>query len=92
MKLQEQGLFAAKAPAIANAANAAARKKLIAELPGTDPALYQDFHNELRKASGWSYFLRESGRFPLTGHGDVNITQYSRRLPAQSSARAAVAV
>jgi hypothetical protein len=72
VKLQEQEFFAAKAPAIANAANAAARKELIAELPGTDPALYQDFHNELRKASGWSYFLRESGRYPLTGRGDVN--------------------
>jgi hypothetical protein len=72
VKLQEQEFFAAKAPAIANAANAAARKKLIVELPATDPALYQDFQNELRKASGWSYFLRESGRFPLTGRGDVN--------------------
>ena len=72
VKLQEQEFFASKAPAIANAANAAARKKLIAELPDTDPALYQEFQNELRKASGWSYFLRESGRFPLTGRGDVN--------------------
>jgi hypothetical protein len=72
VKLQEQEFFAAKAPMIANAANAAARKKLIAELPETDPALYQDFQNELRKASGWSYFLRSSGRFPLTGRGDVN--------------------
>ena len=72
VKLQEQEFFAAKAPSIANAANAAARKKLIAELPATDPALFQDFENELRKASGWSYFLRESGRFPLTGRGDVN--------------------
>jgi hypothetical protein len=72
VKLQEQEFFAAKAPSIANAANAAARKKLIAQLPETDPALYQDFQNELRKASGWSYFLRESKRFPLTGRGDVN--------------------
>jgi hypothetical protein len=72
VKLQEQEFFAAKAPVIANAANAAARKKLIAELPETDPSLYQDFQKELRKASGWSYFLRESGRFPLTGRGDVN--------------------
>ena len=72
VKLQEQEFFAAKAPAIANAANAAARKKLIAALPDTDPVLYNEFHAELRKAAGWSYLLRESGRYPLTGRGDIN--------------------
>ena len=53
-------------------ANAAARKKLIAALPDTDPALYNEFHAELRKAAGWSFLLRESGRYPLTGRGDIN--------------------
>jgi hypothetical protein len=72
VKLQEQEFFAAKAPEIANAPNAAARKKLIRALPETDPALYGEFQSELRKASGWSTFLRESGRFPLTGRGDIN--------------------
>ena len=62
----------AQAPTIANAANAAARKKLIAALPDTDPALYNEFQAELRKAAGWSFFLRESGRYPLTGRGDIN--------------------
>jgi hypothetical protein len=72
VKLQEQEFFASKNPDIANAPNAAARKKLIAALDHTDPALNREFHNELRKASGWSYFLRESGRYPLTGRGDIN--------------------
>jgi hypothetical protein len=72
VKLQEQEFFAAKAPEIANAPNAAARKKLIRALPETDPTLYGEFQSELRKASGWSTFLRESGRFPLTGRGDIN--------------------
>jgi N-6 DNA Methylase len=72
VKLQEQEFFASKNLDIANASNAAARKKLITALPDIDPALYQEFQNELRKASSWSYFLRESGRYPLTGHGDVN--------------------
>ena len=72
VKLQEQEFFAAKAPAIANAANAAARKKLIAALPDTDPMLYNEFQTELRKAAGWSFLLRESGRYPLTGRGDIN--------------------
>jgi hypothetical protein len=61
---------------IANAPNAMARKKLIAALPASDSsadrALYADFHAELRRAAGWSHLLRESGRYPLTGRGDIN--------------------
>ena len=72
VKLQEQEFFASRSPDIANAPNAAARKKLIAALPDTDPALYHEFHAELRKAAGWSFLLRESGRYPLTGRGDIN--------------------
>ena len=72
VKLQEQEFFASRDPDIANAPNAAARKKLIAALPDTDPALYNEFQAELRKAAGWSYLLRESGRYPLTGRGDIN--------------------
>ena len=72
VKLQEQEFFASRNPDIANAPNAAARKKLIAILPDTDPALYNDFHAELRKAAGWSFLLRDSSRYPLTGRGDIN--------------------
>ena len=63
-------------PEIANAANAAARKKMIAALVDSDsPAdrtLSDEFEAELRKAAGWSHLLRESGRYPLTGQGDIN--------------------
>jgi N-6 DNA Methylase len=76
VKLQEQEFFAARQPEIANAANAAARKKMIAALADSDsPAdrrLSDEFEAELRKAAGWSQLLRESGRYPLTGHGDIN--------------------
>ena len=34
--------------------------------------MLDDFQSELRKAAGWSHLLRESGRYPLTGHGDIN--------------------
>ena len=37
-----------------------------------DRALYDEFEAELRKAAGWSHLLRESGRYPLTGRGDIN--------------------
>ena len=76
VKLQEQEFFASRRPDIANAANAAARKKLILALSESDSpvdqALYSEFHADLRKASGWSFLLRESGRYPLTGRGDIN--------------------
>jgi len=72
VKLQEQEFFASRSPEIANALNKAVREKLIKALPDTDPTLYREFQAELRKASGWSDLLRESGRYPLTGRGDVN--------------------
>lgn len=76
VKLQEQEFFAARRPEIANAANAAARKKMIAELAESDDpadqAVSGAFQAELRTASSWSHLLRESGRCPLTGHGDIN--------------------
>ncbi|MHB1430532.1 MAG: Eco57I restriction-modification methylase domain-containing protein [Streptosporangiaceae bacterium] len=76
VKLQEQEFFAARSPEIANAPNAAARKKMIAALLDSespiDRALHDDFRAELRKASGWSHLLRDSGRYPLTGQGDIN--------------------
>ena len=76
VKLQEQEFFASRRPEIARAANAAARKKLIAALPDSESpaerALFDEFEAELRKAAGWSHLLRESGRYLLTGHGDIN--------------------
>jgi hypothetical protein len=76
VKLQEREFFASRRPDIANAANAAARKKLIAALANSDSTidrvLYVEFEAELRKAAGWSFLLRESGRYPLTGRGDIN--------------------
>jgi hypothetical protein len=76
VKLQEQEFFASRSPDIANAANAAARKKLIAALVESDrpvdQTLFNEFQAELRKAAGWSFLLRESGRYPLTGRGDIN--------------------
>jgi hypothetical protein len=76
VKLQEQEFFAARDPEIANAPNAAARKKLINELFSSDDpakrALAAEFRAALREADGISHLLRSSGRFPLTGMGDIN--------------------
>lgn len=72
VKLKKQEFFASRDPDIAKAPNAAARKRLIAELPTTNPALYGAFVAEKRNAEGVSHFLRNSGRYPLTGRGDIN--------------------
>ncbi|ACZ90494.1 Eco57I restriction-modification methylase domain-containing protein [Streptosporangium roseum] len=76
VKLQEKEFFAARHEGIANAKNAAARKKAIAALATsaeeTDRWLFAEFAGELRSADGWTHLLRESGRYPLTGRGDIN--------------------
>lgn len=72
VKLQEQEFFASRDPEIATAPNAAARKRLIAALPSTRPALHEAFLAEKRSAEGVSHFMRNSGRYPLTGRGDIN--------------------
>lgn len=74
VKLQEQEFFAQREPRIAEAKNAAARKRLITELRD-DPdgaRLYAEFEAAKRRAEGESHFLRVSARFPLTGRGDIN--------------------
>jgi len=72
VKLQEKEFFATRDPAIAAAPNAAARKKLIAALVDEHPTLHEDFLAASRQAAGESHLLRDSGRYPLGGRGDVN--------------------
>lgn len=72
VKLQEQEFFALKDAEIATAKNAAARKKLIEKLDQTNPRLAQEWQDALRSAATESHFMRESGRFPRGGVGDVN--------------------
>lgn len=72
VKLQEQEFFATRDEKIANAANAAARKDLIAELPEADPLLAAEWAAAQRHSDGVSHLLRASGRYPLCGVGDIN--------------------
>ncbi|MGW5663290.1 Eco57I restriction-modification methylase domain-containing protein [Streptomyces sp. NPDC003758] len=72
IKLQEQEFFAQRDEAIANAPNAAARKRLISALPTTNRDLFAEFTAAKRHAEGESHFLRTGGRYPLTGRGDIN--------------------
>lgn len=77
IKLQEQEFFAARSPEIASAQNKAARTKLIAALAkapadSLEGRLHGEFETAKRDAESASEFARNSGRYPLTGTGDVN--------------------
>lgn len=72
VKLQEKEFFAERSPAIAAARNAAERKRMIVALQVTDPPLWQSFQGALRRSDGESHLLRNSGRYPLAGRGDIN--------------------
>lgn len=72
VKLQEREFFSERSPTIAKARNAAHRKRMIASLQREDPTLWAAFRDALRRADGESHLLRNAGRYPLTGRGDIN--------------------
>jgi hypothetical protein len=72
VKLQEKEWFASRRPDIAAAPNAAARRKRIAALKDEDPKLWTAWVEALREADGESHLIRNSGRYPLCGLGDIN--------------------
>lgn len=91
VKLQEKEWFAERSPKIANTTNAAARKLLIEELKAGDPALYEKFLDDSRKAEGESHLIRNSHRYPLCGRGDINVyavfAEHNRGLLAAQGGR-----
>jgi hypothetical protein len=72
IKLQEKEFFAERDPRVANARNAAERKRMIEALREEDPALWSAFQTAKRAAEGESHFSRNSGLYPLNGRGDIN--------------------
>jgi hypothetical protein len=72
VEIKEQEFFAALRPDIAQAENAAARKRMIEGLAREDPTLHSDFRNALRKADGETHLLRNTGCFPLCARGRIN--------------------
>ncbi|MCP9456243.1 MAG: N-6 DNA methylase [Nitrospira sp.] len=76
IKLQEEEFFAARSPRIASARNKAERKRLIRQLAESgnpaEHALHDDFIAAHHAAEAASLFAHDSGRYPLTGVGDVN--------------------
>ncbi|MGW4023870.1 Eco57I restriction-modification methylase domain-containing protein [Streptomyces sp. NPDC005009] len=71
----ETEFFAVRAPEIAAINNTAARKKKIQALkdnPDTSQ-LFSEYETAKRKVYGESHFWRTSGRYPLTGQGNLNL-------------------
>ena len=72
IKLQEREFFSALAPEIVKAPNASKRKKLINNLKDNNSELNKKYLNSLRESESQSKFVRDSGKYPLTGKGDIN--------------------
>ncbi len=72
LKLQEREFFALSAPEIASAVNAAERRRRIAALEAEQPELHAKYEKARQKASQMLDYARASGRYPLTGKGDIN--------------------
>ncbi|VBA35361.1 hypothetical protein LAUMK13_00705 [Mycobacterium innocens] len=73
VKVQDKEFFGnAGRPDIEGAATAAIRKKMIDNLADSDPDLFAAYRAALRQSDGTAHLLLKSGRYPLTGRGDVN--------------------
>lgn len=70
IQLEEQQFFAASHPEIAGA-DARRRKRLIEELQSSDPHAFATFRATLRRSLGTAQIVKESGRYELTGRGNV---------------------
>ncbi|MHC5823243.1 MAG: Eco57I restriction-modification methylase domain-containing protein, partial [Nostoc sp.] len=72
LQIAEKEFFASRSMEIVNAANKAAREKLIKELPKKNPELALAFEDAKHDAEAQNKFIREAGRFPLTAVGKIN--------------------
>ncbi|MYB76651.1 MAG: restriction endonuclease [Chloroflexi bacterium] len=73
IKLQEVEWFATRAPELARAPTAAARREAIKGLRAQGDPLAADFDAAKARADGLGKLVRASGHYPLLGGGDVNL-------------------
>ena len=73
VKIQDKEFFATHGREdIVNAKTSAIRSKMIKALAEEGLPLYEAYVEALRTSEGVSHLLRNSGRYPLTGQGDIN--------------------
>ena len=73
IKLQEVEWFATRAPEIALAQTAAARRKGVQELRDCGSPLVEEFDSARKRSEGLSRMVRAYGEYPLLGGGDINL-------------------
>lgn len=73
MQLDPQEFFAHRAPSIANAQHMAARNRMIAALETENPSLFKEYVDVVRQTEALQSFVHESGRFPSSGFGRLNL-------------------
>jgi len=71
-ELKEKEWFTRRNDEIEGARTGAERKRKIKELRKEDPAMYKSYIEAKRKHDAVSHFTRNSGRYPLCGHGRIN--------------------
>jgi hypothetical protein len=72
INLREEEFFATRAPEIAACGKKSDRRSLILGLATDNPELWKAYREALRDADMLDKSFRSSGRFPLTGSGDIN--------------------
>ncbi len=73
INFKDEEFFITRSPEIANAKNKDLRKKLMEELPVTNPSLYQEYLTTKRQNDSLSIYFRNSGAHPYTGVSRVNL-------------------
>jgi len=73
INFEDEEFFISRSPEIAKARNKSERKILMADLPTTNPILYQEYLSSKRWNDCLSVFFRESGAYPYTGVSRVNL-------------------
>lgn len=80
LQMEEEKWFAGKNNDIVKAANQADRKKKISQLEAEDPILYQEFQKACNAIVSQSNFVKNSGRFPLTAVGKLELSSLFAEL------------
>lgn len=83
MKLQEREFFDAVCPEIASAVSAAQRRTMVRDLESERPELHRRYAEARDAADRTLAHVRDCGRYPLTGKGDVNTYAVFSELAAR---------
>lgn len=73
LQLDPQEYFATRAPSIAKAQHMAARDRMIAALETENPSLFESYSSAVQKTEALQGFIHESGRFPASSFGRLNL-------------------